>query len=150
MMAEPADRSAAREWTPAMGVACGAFWGLLTGAGLGGVVALISYLAPTVQANFILRVAESWGVAWVLWRVVTSAAGMAGALCNALVLLLTLLVLACSNAVFAVRGVPTFHVHTDTDTITGWDVWFGLSGLLMLALPVVIGGGVCVWRESAE
>ncbi len=95
------------DWTPGLGW-CRA---LVRGGAATVVMSLLlapaAWFAAPVLLNFLLRAFLALVVTWVMFGVVHRAAGMVGARCTALGVILSLLVFLSNHVVFALHGIPT-------------------------------------------
>ena len=111
----------------------------------GGLAALLcallagvgAWYIPRVCLHWLLRCACAFGVAWVLFQVVHSAAGMTGWFCSVLVIALALLVMFSQHLVFAVHGLWTVGGLQG-----GWS-WCHPAAILACNMTAFVGIGLC-------
>jgi hypothetical protein len=109
---------------------------------------------PGVMLNYWVRAALAFAVAWILFSIIHRAAGMAGAICTALVSLLTAEAFVSQHWVFATYGVPTVSgrliigdVWLDPVTIMVTNMSTGIA--LVLATTLCHEGG-SIWRTVVD
>ena len=99
------ERDNSGDWTWRRGLCRAVFWGCIVALILGGVLGVIARHFPLVTLNAWLRLAVGFLVPCMLFSVVHRAAGMAGSVCTALVVVLTAAIFVSQNYVFACYGV---------------------------------------------
>lgn len=123
-------------WTPAIGLRNAALRGGLVALLLAGLLVPASIYLPYMTIPWLLRGPLTVGIAWLMFKVVQDAAGMAGPACTALALALTAGVLVSQHLVFAACGVLDLGS-------TDW--WSFPAGVLRLLIPpdggLLIGSG---------
>lgn len=125
------------DWTPTRGLVRGVIWGSVAALVITVLSAPIAIFAPHVLIIWLPRTAIAFAVAWILFGVVQRAAGMVGVPITAMVIGLTLLVLASHHFMFAVYGVPTTRGLS-----TGWE-WVGPVTLLFVNIGPLVGIAAC-------
>ncbi|HMQ14492.1 MAG TPA: hypothetical protein PKC49_00825 [Phycisphaerae bacterium] len=142
------------EWTPARGMARGAWFGLGATLALAAISAPLAVHAPFLFIPWLLRGALALGVALLLRRVVQWAAGMAGPYCRYAALVFTFVWLLSHQVCFAIAGVPAGDelqetwlfpaglldeiVPRDGLRLIGWE-WLSFGPVLVLnSVPLVV------------
>ncbi len=145
-MIEDRDSATGDEWTPWRGILRGLWWGGVAALLLGVAVNLLAWYAPLFALNFWVRNGMVVFAVWLLFSVVHGAAGMAGAMCTTIVIVLTLLVAGSQHVAFALHGASIRMGNT-----TGWD-WCSLPVLAGVNVWIIpgIAFGVWMWREGAS
>jgi hypothetical protein len=110
LLNQPIDYEPGREeeWTPTRGLIRATLRAGLVAAGLALLTAPLAIWLPYMVIIAALRAPLAFGIAWLLLKVVQSAAGMCDWRCNALAIGLTGLVLLTHHVLFAIHGTPDF------------------------------------------
>lgn len=128
------------EWTPGRGlrraILLGGFWSIVAAA----LLAVIAWFAPALLFNALLRAFVAFGVAWLLFGIVQSAAGMVGGWCSFIAGTFSLAVMVSNHFVWAIHGAP---IGDTGETLVGFAEWFNPAALLVLNLWSAIGIGAC-------
>ncbi len=137
-MTRPA-ASHASHWTPARGLCRAIVWGGLFALALAVLLTPAAVLAPMVVGSAVLRFFITVAVAWAMFGIVQSAAGMTGGLVTWLAATLTLLVMISNHIGWAIWGMPT----SDADVLIGWSYWFdpmviAIGNMMVTAALVVV------------
>lgn len=114
-------------WSPAIGLRNAAIRGTVVAAVLSLLLVPMSIYLPYMTIPWLLRTPITFGIAWIMFRVVQHSAGMAGPPCTALALVLTFGILLSQHLVFAVSGV------LDLGSSVDW--WSFPAGILRLQIP---------------
>ncbi len=122
-------------WTPGRGIVRGVIVGFAVAVALSVLLAPVAMFAPTLLINGILRASVTFGVAWIIFAAVHSAAGMVGGPLTSIAVLYSACVMFSNHVVWAVAGAP---VGDAGELVTGWQYWFAPSLLGVLSLMVVI------------
>jgi hypothetical protein len=125
------------DWSPAIGMRRAVLRACVVALIIGASLFPVDVYLPAVLLNFWIRLAVSFGTAWILFRVVQGAAGMVGWPCTALAVGLSLLVLLSNHVAFAVFGVPT-----RAGVVYGW-TWLHPATLLGCNVSSLIGVTFC-------
>lgn len=113
-------------WSPAIGLRNAAVRGGVVAAILTVLLIPVSMYLPYMTIPWLLRAPVTVGVAWLMFKVVQDAAGMAGGPCTVLALALTFVVMLSQHLVFAVHGVLE---------LSSMEWWAFPAGLLPKQIP---------------
>lgn len=113
-------------WSPVIGLRNAAVRGGIVAAILAVLLIPVSIYLPYMTIPWLLRAPVAIGVAWIMFKVVQDAAGMAGGPCTALALLLTFAVMLSQHLVWAACGVLE---------ITSVEWWSFPAGILHQQIP---------------
>ena len=133
-------------WSPAGGLLRAGVWGVMTATGLAALTCVAAWYAPLATTHLFLRTFLTFVIAAVLFAVVQRRAGMVGAACTTMALVLTALVLVSHHVVFAIHGVPTNRVDL---ALVDW-AWLSPGAIFGLnVFPFAIGGGIgaVIWHR---
>lgn len=92
-------------WSPAIGLRNAAVRGGLIALIMSVLLIPVSIYLPYMTIPWLLRAPVALGLAWLMFRVVQDAAGMAGGPCTALALVLTFAIMLSQHLVWAANGV---------------------------------------------
>ena len=136
-MTEMANKTeATARWTPMKGIRRAAVAGFVVSVVLSVVVGVLAAYAEALMMNAYFLTAFTVFIAWCLFLVIQSAAGMVGRVCTAMAVGYTMLILLTRNAVWAELGARGGENY---ELISGWDFWFHPIALLFMFLFPAIG-----------
>ncbi|MCP3903529.1 MAG: hypothetical protein GY715_07815 [Planctomycetes bacterium] len=126
------------DWTPLRGLVRAAIAGSLAAFVLSAISFCVIAVAPTLFFYAILRVTIALIVTWILFGVVHNAAGMVGAACSVLAVILVTTVMLSHHAAWSVFGAP---LSGEPELVRGWAFWFSPGVLIGANLFAAIGVG---------
>ena len=127
-------------WSPGRGIIRALAAGLVAAVFVALALTPVAVFAPALLMNAVCRAATTFGVAWIIFAVVYSAAGMVGRPLTSIAVVYSLVAMLSNHVVWAVFGA---RVGDGGEVVAGWQYWFNPMVLVFPNIFVAISLTFC-------